>query len=344
MRTRARRLARIAGSSKFSRGVLLGVLVVGLSFAPESPAGTTGYGSAQPSVDLHVAARIDVGRGPTQVEPGFGSVWVSSTRALTRIDPDTNDVEAVIPLPPSRNIPGLIGMGTDSVWLSVFDQDVVERIDPSTNEIVASIPLHGPFEPLEAGGFVWVPMHLDRGGRVAKIDRATNEVVDIFDVGNARNGLDGAQFMAVAEGDLWTTVFSLYGLARFDLETETRVDVIRTMFPGPGGHLILADGSLWVAGGAAPHASLSWVVRIDPVSGAITKAWPVVFPQGLAAAFGTIWASTWQGRIVGIDPVTERKVLTTDRFGGAIRDLTYAANALWAPVDRAGVVLRFEVA
>jgi len=313
------------------------VTVVGIAEARTSMSGVA-TSSAQVA-GLTVDARIPVSH-PFQIAYGFGSLWVSGVGHLARIDPTTNTVIADIPMPLTE-YGGLLGIGSDSVWLSLFQKNVVKRIDPTTNGVVATIPLRGPMEPVETGGFLWVPKHLYPGNTLAKIDLATNQVVDTVLIGNRHNGEDGAQFMTVSDGDIWANVFSLFGVARFDVASETRIEVIHTFFV-PTGDILAAYGSVWTAdAGCTVHARsrVCWVARIDMATGAITAGWRLRQPWSLADAFGSVWVSTLGGRIVQLDPDTNRRV-STMRLRGPIQDLALADGSIWASDFDRNKVLR----
>lgn len=330
----ARRLAPLAAA------LSLAILTSGIPAAGSQTRTTL---DADPG--LKIVATIPVSH-PFNMAYGFGSLWVSGVGHLARIDPATNEVIADIPMPRTL-FGGLITIGSDSVWLSLYVRNVVERIEPSTNEVVATIRIRGPMQPVEAGGFLWIPMHVTNGNPLAKVDLATNQVVDRFPIGNPRNKLDGAQFMTVFDGDIWANVGSLFGIARFDVDSESRTDVIPTLF-WPAGEIIAAFGSMWSAEGdcnlvrdADGRAWECWVVRIDPETGVISSAWRMPFPRGLADAFGSLWVSTLRGRIVQLDPSTD-EVVSTTRVVGAVHDVIDAGGALWAAVFDQNTVLRLE--
>ncbi|MGH9198004.1 MAG: hypothetical protein ACRD1T_20005, partial [Acidimicrobiia bacterium] len=103
--------------------------------------------------------RITVGRGPSDIGIGFGSVWVSNMDGtMTRIDPESGRTEGVI----------AIGEASDSLvngsvpaagymWATSPSTKSIVWIDPATNDVEGSTYL--PYSPLRivaAFGSIWV--------------------------------------------------------------------------------------------------------------------------------------------------------------------------------------------
>ena len=70
------------------------------------------------------------------VAVGAGSVWVPTTDGVTRIDPDTGDIVATIPI-----VGGMTDLAADDtgVWVTDKGAGLVRRIAPATNVVVAEI-------------------------------------------------------------------------------------------------------------------------------------------------------------------------------------------------------------
>jgi len=98
---------------------------------------------------------------PSYVTVGEGAVWVATGRgAVARIDPERNEVAAMIELP-REAVTGGIAVGEGGVWLA-GNVLGVHRIDPATNRVVATIPVNRGEEAALAvdevtvgGGAVW---------------------------------------------------------------------------------------------------------------------------------------------------------------------------------------------
>src|SRR6476660_8873669 len=98
--------------------------------------GGGGYAAAATS-GAHVTAVIPLSVHPTGVGFADGSAWVTlDAAAVSRIDPDTNQVTATIPV---GNFPVRAIGGFNAVWVSNCADGTVSRIDPNTNQVIATI-------------------------------------------------------------------------------------------------------------------------------------------------------------------------------------------------------------
>ncbi len=94
--------------------------------APELPPGGT------------LVATLSMWPSAHDVVAGFGSIWISSGPGgtVTRIDPTTDAVTAVITLPDPAAI---LAVGEDSIWVTSAPGNRVTRIDPATDRVVGSL-------------------------------------------------------------------------------------------------------------------------------------------------------------------------------------------------------------
>jgi YVTN family beta-propeller protein len=104
---------------------------------------------------------------PAAIAVGEGAVWVAARPGfhccppktvgkgtLTRIDPQTNSVEATIPI---GGQPAGLAVGEGSIWIADPATRSVVRVDPKTNHVVARIRVGArPRGIAVGGGFVWV--------------------------------------------------------------------------------------------------------------------------------------------------------------------------------------------
>jgi TolB protein len=161
-----------------------------------SPETTQSSGETPPSVDPSPSAQWHIGPlgQVSSVLYAFDSVWASwfdeSGAWITRIDAETNEVAATIPI---EDDPGWVtgggGMaeGFGSIWVAGGSREgaILQRIDPATNQLVATIPLGGQQGSTGADVAVdrtgvWVGISdLGVGGSssLVRVDPETNEVV-----------------------------------------------------------------------------------------------------------------------------------------------------------------------
>ena len=183
---------------------------------------------------------------------GAGSVWVPTTDGIARIDPDTGDVVATIPIV-GGSVTDLAADDT-GVWVTDKGAGLVRRIDPETNAVVAEIPTGAGAHDLaiDASG-VWVTNY--RGGTVSRIDPATNEVVATIE------GVGSGVGIAAGGGAIWVSTQGL-GISRIDPETNEVVLVAE--LDGWSYGVAYGDGELWVS--SVDH-QLVTRIRLDGVGG-----------------------------------------------------------------------------
>lgn len=139
---------------------------------------------------------IDVGSGTPYFVAAHGDAWVLTLAGdLLRID-DSGDAVRIGTVPEAS----LMAADSDAVWIADAVSGDVLRLDPEDGSVVAEIDtgievvpsmIRVPSEDGTSGRYaliggivsngesVWVG---DRAGRVLRIDAATNEVADSFDV------------------------------------------------------------------------------------------------------------------------------------------------------------------
>jgi YVTN family beta-propeller protein len=246
---------------------------------------------------------------PRDVGIGFDSVWVTEgpSRRVTRIDPQTNTVSAVIPTPVNTTD---ITFGAGSVWVSSLPSNAVLRIDPTTNAIVAMIPSGGlaPEGIAYFDGYVWVANHHGSPtGSIAKIDPATDTVLDVIPLGTAQF-TGGPTEVAAGAGSVWTGVPNLGAVARIDPTSDQVVATIPVN--GVCAALETTDTAVWVAGGIGPGCSPG-ITKLDPatnqvIGDKINAGGPV---SGLGLGLGSLWFGAPISDFLGrIDPSTDAVV------------------------------------
>jgi DNA-binding beta-propeller fold protein YncE len=245
----------------------------------------------------------------SDIDVGFGAIWVAGQDALLRIDLPTNRVVATIPAPLAGRYAS-IAFGEGAVWVTSGQANgVVYRVDPATNRVTAAIGVPGgAFGIVVAAGTVWVTLFLpepDRGV-VARIDARSNRLLTPIEVPNMpgaiRYGLDA----------VWVT--SRFTVSRID----PQIGAVTQPLHRVGDVMAVGGGALW--GTFANSADDAGVQRVDPATGRVVAT--ITIPDGVVMAFGlgTLWvaqdASTMgtpdapdrskPGRLYRIDPTSNR--------------------------------------
>jgi YVTN family beta-propeller protein len=146
-------VARISGTR---RPLALAVGEGAVWVAAETPLGaaTGTVWRIDPGREEAAETSVDPGRGAVAV--GEGAVWVTSQASgtVSRLDPDTGSVEAVIDV---GGLPFSVATGDGSVWVADLAGGTVSRIDPSTNEVTATVEVGARPGTVSVGtGVVWV--------------------------------------------------------------------------------------------------------------------------------------------------------------------------------------------
>jgi YVTN family beta-propeller protein len=184
---------------------------------------------------------------------GTGSVWTADSGFVTRVDPSTGRIRAVIPV--GISISG-DAVGEGAVW-AIGGLGIV-RIDPRTNEIVATIPVAqnvtggGPSPTALAvgDGAVWVANRFvarsgffssGKRGTVSRIDTKTNAVVATIPVGHEPFGI------GAGDGAVWVANRTDFTVSRIDPRTNRVVATIRIGNRPQG--IVAGAGAVWVSVG-----------------------------------------------------------------------------------------------
>jgi YVTN family beta-propeller protein len=279
---------------------------------------------------------------PRDVESGFGSIWVADgpSRTVTRIDPATNAVLAVIPVPDPASV---LAAGAGAMWLTSLPGDTVTRIDPASNAATGTISLAprglGPVGITVADGYVWVANHDgDPTGSVAKIDPATMSIVDVVPVGS--RSFAGPNWIAAGAGSIWTDVPNIDAVVRIDPATDSIVATIPDK--GACGALAASDSAVWVAGGGGPGC-LPGITRIDPATNTVTAALNAGGQtDSLALGGRTLWYGTSISDFLGRVDTATSSVVGQLKLAGAAFGLTAAYGYVWATDRDDGLLLEVQ--
>jgi DNA-binding beta-propeller fold protein YncE len=186
---------------------------------------------------------------------GAGSVWLltDQTGVLTRVDPQSNQIIARIPVAP-YSYAAVFGFG--SVWITNTGaprsrgRGSVQRIDPGSNAVVATIPVGPKPRFLAAGeGAVWA---LNQGdGSVSRIDPASNRLAAKIATDVAGPSGD----IATGAGRVWVRAEKIL-LSAVDPSTNRVTE--RFGPPAGSGAVRVAGNLVWVT---AHDIETVWVLR-----------------------------------------------------------------------------------
>lgn len=165
--------------------------------------------------------------------------------AIVRIDPDTNEVAAVIEVPHPMSA---VAVTDDAVWVTGTDfgpdaerpRGSLVRIDPVSNTVVATVELGEGASPTDVAvgfGSAWVTDSSQ--DRVVRVDTGTDEIV-------AEIAVDGGPAsLTVAADRVWVTKPGAGQLRPLDPAANQPLEALST---GPHPEIVEAGGSgLWVA-------------------------------------------------------------------------------------------------
>ena len=175
-------------------------------------------------------------RHPAQ--PALAGDPAGPPKALfVRLDPQTGEVVATIPLEGLNDVFTQVAFGAGSVWVSSGYYDM------------GPAPKRGP------------------GDVVFKIDPQTNRLVD-------RLAVDPPSGLAFGHGSVWATSISYGTVSRIDPQANKVVAKIRV---GRGALDIAADessGAVWVASGYPKHSEDNNLTRVDPETNRVVEEDP----------------------------------------------------------------------
>ncbi|MGA9160098.1 MAG: hypothetical protein WB297_04435 [Actinomycetota bacterium] len=219
-------------------------------------------------------------------DAGFGSLWVPACGegVVYRVDGQTGEVVASIPVRPSDFSETSVGAGEGGVWIVADGEGCrgcsLARIDPDRNRVAATydIPEHGTAVRAGRGG-IWISYPDD--DRVLRIDPRSGEVVARIDVGH------GPRFLDVGLGGVWVMNQSDGSVSHIDPATNQVVDTVAVDEGGiSGGDLTIGEVSVWV------RASDELVAVIDPVTARIVeRIGPALGSGSASAGDGQLWIS-----------------------------------------------------
>jgi glutamine cyclotransferase len=222
-----------------------------------------------------IAADIPVGQFAQSMTTGFGAVWASAGGGISRIDPQTDQVSAVIPFDPSFTLNGL-ATGAGSVWATNGSEGLVYRIDPGPNQVIAEIKVEKWASQIAAlDDAIWVTN--TASPILTRIDPATNEVSATIDLECS------ARWLVADASAVWVMCGFSRTLFRIDPLTNQIVARIAIGLRSPG--LALGSNAVWVT-----SPSEDTLMRIDPLTSQVVAVYRVgKEPKAVIAVQDEIW-------------------------------------------------------
>lgn len=247
-------------------------------------AGSSGSSSSVSSVDGYVAVSL-------------ASCVLPANMLLKRLDPQSGEEVAAIPLKGFNSEILELAVGAGSVWVA-SEGNVVLRINPETNRVVDRIPV-GPVDSSPRLAFGHGSVWATSAGPLSRIDPETDEVVAKIEVG--RDAVD----IATDEhsGGVWVASLYLYRNSSGDSSQDD-----------------------------SEYNKLS---RVDPETNRVAAQIPIQTgsryggPWKVAVGEGAVWAQSLDGKLLKVDPTTN-EVVAKLSLGGDSSDLAVYGGSVWA--------------
>lgn len=239
-----------------------------------------------------VLATIDAGIWQVPVCQGLGvspvAIWGCATEGkLERIDPRTNKVAAIVPIPKVNEQGRLIAWG-GRIWVLTGDGDELTPIDEKTNTLGSPIDLGAYCVSLSdtvVGSVIWAACPYD--GLALRIDLRAGQVTDRV------AGLDGPTEVTADGRRVW--VCARDGVAKVAPD-GSRIEGVQRVPIGVGCDVRLIGDTLWLRGQAQTSPFLT---AIDADSGRITQvvSSPVVKLNAgdMISYAGSLWVAAFEG-------------------------------------------------
>jgi streptogramin lyase len=294
-----------------------------------------------------ITAIVELGPGSHQVAATEGTVWVPILEegTLARIDPETNEVVAVIDVgaaaavagdPTSPRMDVVVAEG--DVWLTasigksaISATPSLLRIDSATNAVVDTYALSVQPTLVTFGeGSVWVTSYR---GAVLRVDPATGETT-------ATITIDTANAITIGADAVWVASDNESTISRIDPTTNEIVATIQ--LSGFITDVEASDDVLW-ASVAGPEGPSDLVLRIDPTTNAVVATIPLAGAGDLVLDGADLWAvSAANAAIAHIDTAANQ---ITALYQSGLEDfwsIDVEDGVIWVANPFAGTVTRID--
>jgi YVTN family beta-propeller protein len=281
-----------------------------------------------------ILTSIPVGKSPSGVAVGEGSVWVASSDegVVYRIDPVSNKVIAKIAV---GKRPSAIAFGNGAIWVANRLSNSVSEIDPGNNRAVTIPGVDQPQSIAAGDGAVFVgwsgaAVPGGPGGGVSIIDPGTMAVIKTIGASTFCTA-----FVAEGAGAAWAGGTS--GVVK-EIDPATGA-VGRTINLGTNVFgLTVGEGSVWVASGGLP-ATIS---RLNPDSGKVEATIPVgrsvmhgacFTPISLTATQGFVWVTNAGDGTVSQIATVANQVVNAYDVGKTPTGVAVGFGSAWVTVE-----------
>jgi YVTN family beta-propeller protein len=270
---------------------------------------------------------------------------------LQRIDPETNELVATIPIRETRVPPyaaaggATVAVGEGAVWVSDQILQTILRIDPKQNVVAQTTSAQGIPGDCEclaiATGFgsVWVAA----GGLLNEIGLRPSFAIRTIP-------LDGAsEVVAVGHGAVWAAGRggSVPGTTVWRIDPRSDRVAARIALGGETASRYLAagEGGVWLGPVREPDQTTLGLYRIDPSTNELATTIRTPFLLlGMAAGEGGVWISDNLGDSVWkLDPATNR-LTTRIQVGDGPTGVAVGAGSVWVANVLDGTISRIDPA
>jgi YVTN family beta-propeller protein len=152
LRRRSRRLVLLTLSLTAVTVAIAGTVALLMPGGNRAALAAPGTVAVVDAKTFRVVDSVDVGSEPVAIVYGHDSIWVANSEdgTVSRINPETRDVEATIGVPS----PVDLAVGADAIWVAGGIDGTVSRIDPESNDVVVTLDLRGkdPLVPRTVNG------------------------------------------------------------------------------------------------------------------------------------------------------------------------------------------------
>ena len=261
---------------------------------------------------------VSVGRRPTAVAVGEGSVWIANADdgTVSRLDPKT------------RKVVDTVGVGSDvhdlaagfgSVWVAGGTDGSVTRIDATTGTTETIFRGAQPVFWIATGaGGVWATS----GKTLVRIDPTTGRLTAKMILPAEPTGL------TTGFGDAWITTEHDNLLA-----VSPQGKIRRTPLTFPGGTLAPAfgAGSVWVI----VYLGHGTIQPVDPASlGWSPGTKTTAFPLDVTVGRHSVWVVDARGAVLRIDPGTAQVIARIPTAPTARSAIAVGAGAVWVAIQQ----------